>query len=293
MQNKNEVKHLILFFVISFGLCWIPIFVLYSAIGYKVWFNHVITATKFAPAFACILVRIISNEKRDFYKLHLNLNNNLRYYVFSFILPLFFGITLALFINLLYGHWDTEEFKSHGTFISNMAQILNIYILPIFFSVFICLGEEIGWRDYMNQKLEKKFGIYGTCIIGGIIWGIWYLPLIVNGYQLGKDYSYFPFLGVLVVILSCIFLQAIFMWLTKMTNSIYPAAIMHSLLYLRMYEVGFIFVCGVPIEQQMKIDFLKVISILLIPEALIGMLCIANMVKKEKNNIGKNESLSN
>ena len=68
MQNKNEVKHLILFFVISFGLCWIPIFVLYSAIGYKVWFNHVITATKFAPAFACILVRIISNEKWDFYK---------------------------------------------------------------------------------------------------------------------------------------------------------------------------------------------------------------------------------
>ena len=33
----------------------------------------------------------------------------------------------------------------------------------------------------MNQKMEPLLGTVGTCIVGGIVWGLWHLPMDIAG----------------------------------------------------------------------------------------------------------------
>ena len=39
------------------------------------------------------------------------------------------------------------------------------------------LGEELGWRGFMQEQLSPKFGWLLASIIVGVVWFIWHLPL--------------------------------------------------------------------------------------------------------------------
>ncbi|UCC50697.1 MAG: CPBP family intramembrane metalloprotease [Anaerolineaceae bacterium] len=43
------------------------------------------------------------------------------------------------------------------------------------------LGEEIGWRGFMVPQLAKLTSFNKTALIGGVIWGIWHVPIIIFG----------------------------------------------------------------------------------------------------------------
>jgi hypothetical protein len=46
------------------------------------------------------------------------------------------------------------------------------------------LGEELGWRGYLQIELNKRFSLIGSSLIVGAIWGVWHLPLwFVSGFQ--------------------------------------------------------------------------------------------------------------
>lgn len=46
------------------------------------------------------------------------------------------------------------------------------------------LGEELGWRGYLQIELNKRFSLLGASLIVGVIWGLWHLPLwFISGYQ--------------------------------------------------------------------------------------------------------------
>ncbi len=46
------------------------------------------------------------------------------------------------------------------------------------------LGEELGWRGYLQIELDKRFSMPASSLIVGVIWGLWHLPLwFVSGYQ--------------------------------------------------------------------------------------------------------------
>jgi membrane protease YdiL (CAAX protease family) len=46
------------------------------------------------------------------------------------------------------------------------------------------LGEELGWRGYLQIELNKRFPLLGSSLIVGVIWGLWHLPLwFVSGFQ--------------------------------------------------------------------------------------------------------------
>lgn len=46
------------------------------------------------------------------------------------------------------------------------------------------LGEELGWRGYLQNELNKRFSLLKASLIVGVIWAVWHLPLwFISGYQ--------------------------------------------------------------------------------------------------------------
>lgn len=46
------------------------------------------------------------------------------------------------------------------------------------------MGEELGWRGYALDELQKTHTLFVSSILVGVLWGLWHFPLwLVSGYQ--------------------------------------------------------------------------------------------------------------
>ena len=71
----------------------------------------------------------------------------------------------------------------------------------------VTVGEEPGWRGWMQPELQKRFSPLTTSILVGLVWGLWHLPLFFNGLYLGGPVGIFGYL------IMCPALAVIFTWL--------------------------------------------------------------------------------
>lgn len=51
------------------------------------------------------------------------------------------------------------------------------------------LGEEVGWRGFLQPALETPFGRLGAAVIVGLVWSVWHVdrltdPVIFAGFAL-------------------------------------------------------------------------------------------------------------
>jgi uncharacterized protein len=56
----------------------------------------------------------------------------------------------------------------------------NAFVFPIYWLVMVFLGggqEEVGWRGYILEPLEARFGLWGGNIVLGLVWTLWHGPL--------------------------------------------------------------------------------------------------------------------
>ena len=176
-----------------------------------------------SPAIACIITRAVTKEGFRDMNLHLRLNGNLRYYLLALVLPLVYVPIMEILPLVLNGHTD----RLVGfTWADVTAAVLQLGSAAIIGSVGL-LGEELGWRGYMNQKLEPLLGTIGTCLAGGVIWGLWHFPNDLLNYLNG--YVSFPdaLLNALERMVILIMLGVVLLWLTRKTDSVWPAVIMH------------------------------------------------------------------
>lgn len=59
-----------------------------------------------------------------------------------------------------------------------------IFILFIYNLIQGPLGEELGWRGFVLNELQKKFSPLKSAIIVGVAWGFWHTPLwLMSGYS--------------------------------------------------------------------------------------------------------------
>jgi len=76
-------------------------------------------------------------------------------------------------------------------------------IVPVFILVLTsgALGEELGWRGYALNILQKKYIPLIAGLVVGLIWGLWHLPLmILSGYS-GVELVYYM-IAFMVAIIS-------------------------------------------------------------------------------------------
>ena len=65
-------------------------------------------------------------------------------------------------------------------------------------------------------------------VAGGVIWGLWHLPLTVSGHNYGTDYLGWPVLGVVAMMIFCTSAGACLYWLSLRCKSILPSALAHG-----------------------------------------------------------------
>ena len=111
-------------------------------------------------------------------KLHLHLTGNIRYYLIAFGLPLVCLSAMFLLPVFVSSHAAWLGGFTFGNVLSNAFLLISFSAVQ---SIGL-LGEELGWRGYMNQKMEPLLGTVGTCLVGGIVWGLWHFPLDISGY---------------------------------------------------------------------------------------------------------------
>jgi membrane protease YdiL (CAAX protease family) len=237
MMNK---KTIFWFLGITFAFSWsmflIPLAFKANSVAYQQTAALFWAIGMWGPGLAALFVTIFI-AKEPFSSLRLNRLGKFRYYLAAWFLPPLLT-TLTIIASILIGtaQYDPEfttmqaiakQSSQAGVNISVttliLIQLTQGLILGPIINVFVTMGEELGWRGFLLPKL-LPMGEWRALIWGGVIWGVWHAPVILQGH----NYPDHPFLGVILMIIFCIFLSVIIGWMYLRTRSPWSAAIAHG-----------------------------------------------------------------
>ncbi|MFE2958259.1 CPBP family intramembrane glutamic endopeptidase [Nocardia tengchongensis] len=86
------------------------------------------------------------------------------------------------------------------------------------------LGEEIGWQGYMMPRLTLRFGAVAGICLGGVLWGLWHLPMTA----LGGSYPGHPlYIAIPVAVAVAVGAGALIAVIRIKTGSVWPAVAAH------------------------------------------------------------------
>ncbi|NBB77595.1 MAG: serine hydrolase, partial [Bacteroidetes bacterium] len=140
-------------------------------------------------------------------------------------------ILLPFLLQLLAGFIDGVsggEGLSWGESVGAMIQDPASQLLTIFIISLVPFFEELGWRGYAQDRLQKQYSPAKASLILGLIWSIWHLPasFIPGTYQaglgIGTHEFWLHFIGI-------VFLSIVISWIYINTNrSILVMVIFHA-----------------------------------------------------------------
>jgi membrane protease YdiL (CAAX protease family) len=110
-----------------------------------------------------------------------------------------------------------------------LLQVVQSLLIAPVINALPTLGEEFGWRAYLQPKL-LPLGWRRAMLLVGIIWGAWHWPIIALGYNYGLEYAGAPWLGMLAFAWFTTTFGTILGWLTVRGGSVWPAVIGHGAL---------------------------------------------------------------
>jgi membrane protease YdiL (CAAX protease family) len=88
----------------------------------------------------------------------------------------------------------------------------------------VTLGEEFGWRGYLQGQLIRLGKRRGVLVLG-LIWGVWHYPVIWMGY----NYPGRPIIGTVMMTVFTVLLAFVLGYAVLKTGSVLLAAFMHAI----------------------------------------------------------------
>lgn len=277
----NSKKISLWYLIVVFILSYLWQFVIFLNGGVE---SSLIPLLMFIPGLVAVAFRILTKEGFR------NVGWGLRgwwYILPAIIIPSFTVIgTVFLLVTLNWGTLPEElfvfkegmlEYSKIGLMLGNQSQTIPFFIINFVLShiVFlivgslISLGEEFGWRGYLQEKLIRRYGLNWGLVILGIIWGYWHLPLVLMGWSFPKH----PELGALLLMpISTIFMGTFFGWIYLRSRSIWMPALAHAAINLLS---GFLFQM---IMQQNEL-YLQLVWILV--WGIVAMYCFISLNREK------------
>lgn len=199
-----------------------------------------------APAFAHLLTRLITREGWSDLGLRPRFRRGWPAWIVAWFLPALLVIAGgALYFVIFPQHFDstmgparalmeqaagvTGEALPFGPEVLILIQVIQGVLLAPLLNALPTLGEEFGWRAYLQPKL-MVLGWRRAMLWMGLIWGAWHWPIIALGYNYGLAYVGAPWLGMLAFAWFTTTFGTILGWLTIRGGSVWPAVIGHGAL---------------------------------------------------------------
>lgn len=166
---------------------------------------------------------------------------------------------------------------SYGDLVKNRMFALSIISLPFNYimTIIAFLGEEYGWRVYLQPIMQKKFGMKLGIILLGIVWGLWHTPVDLFFYT--EDSAPQMLIG---QIITCVFLGIFFGFVYLKTNNIWICVCMHFLNNNLIPIITGTFSADVLTNQH--VPWLYLIEILLLDFVIFGLFIFAKEYRKNK-----------
>jgi membrane protease YdiL (CAAX protease family) len=250
-NNQVDVKRISIFLAFAFGIAWLNGLVIHLTGGLVhspeivpgsgITVSLVLLAGGYmwAPTWAHLLTRLVTREGWS--------DTNLRprrhgwpYWIAAWFIPFIMTILGASLFFVLFQQYFDPSLKMLHDMLARTGQAISaplwtiltiqtlsgVLIAPFINSPFT-LGEEFGWRAYLQPKLMPLGGRKAVLSIG-LIWGVWHWPVIAMGHNYGLEYPGAPWLGMLMMVWVTIGLGTFLGWLTVRAGNVWPAVIGHA-----------------------------------------------------------------
>ena len=255
MSKTIDLKRTAVFLIVAFGIAWtggLVIFLTGGLVnspriggGFTLAILVLTIVYMGAPAVAHLLTRLVTREGWHDLYLRPKLRRGWVYWIICwFAPPLFIYLGAAVFFVLFPEYYDptlstVRNMLGAAAGGQGLAQAdpWTVVISQTLFAVLIAplinaipiLGEEFGWRAYLQPKL-MPLGGRRAMLLTGVIWGVWHWPVIAMGYNYGFNYPGAPWLGPLAMIWFTIVFGALIGWAASRAGSVWPAVIGHGAL---------------------------------------------------------------
>ncbi len=253
MAKTLDAKRIAIFLAFAFGIAWASALVIYLTgglqsspkLGGGLTLALVLMATMYmgAPAFAHILTRLVTREGWQNVYLRPKIRQGWLYWLVCWVAPsILVFVGMAVYFALFPQYYDSSlsmvrkllEQSAPGSTppeidpwtIVISQTFVAVLIAPILNGLFT-LGEEFGWRAYLQPKLLPLGGRKAMVLIG-VIWGVWHWPIILMGYEYGFNYLGATWLGCIVFLWFTLMLATFLGWATLRAGSVWPAVIGHG-----------------------------------------------------------------
>ncbi len=128
----------------------------------------IVTLPQLAPSIAVIITVLIYASSKTFLNFRLE-KSSLLQTLTALVLPILV-FSIGFYICKILG------LKTSVT--QNLLQSLPISSVGMLIGA---VGEEIGWRGFLQPNLEKKYSVQLSSIITGLMWGLWHIGHYKNG----------------------------------------------------------------------------------------------------------------
>jgi len=167
-----------------------------------------------------------------------------------------------------------------GAFTNPKSLNLILALIPNFFITYVAfLGEEYGWRYYLQPIMLKRFGSVKGVIILGVVWALWHWNICFMFYSVETG----PLMLVSQVI-TCVTVGIFFGYAYMKTQNIWVPVIMH---YLNNNLIAVLSGGDVSILQNQVIHG-KDIPIMLVQGLVFALFIFAPIYRKKHEEL-KNE----
>ena len=152
---------------------------------------------------AGVTVWLLNESVRDWFGQLRNLRTGVHWYLIGIVIMML-GTEAETIVVVLLGGDATVPYAPISSYIFNFG-------VTLFLAGAL---EELGWRGFLQPRLQQRFTALRASIVIGVVWGLWHVPMVLTG---TGDFTIFW-----EYLLNVIALSVILGWLYNNTEGALP-----------------------------------------------------------------------